>query len=80
MIPNLIQPVLLLLVVLLQELLPLVFLLRGPLLVLVEFRDYFLEGAAYRWHYLDVLFGKSGYVIFMSSVEECRAILCTGLA
>ena len=53
---------------LLQELLPLVFLLRGPLLVLVEFRDYFLEGAVYSWDHLDVLFGKSGYVIFIISV------------
>lgn len=80
MIPYLIQPLLLLLVVLLEELLPLVFLLRGPLLVLVELGDYFLEGAAYRRDHLDVFFGKRRYVILGVSVEESRAILCAGLA
>lgn len=79
MIPYLIQALLLLLVVLLQELLPLVFLLRGPFLVLIKFGDYFLERAADRRDHLDVLFVKSGYVILVVSVEE-SAILCAGLA
>ena len=80
MIPYLIQPLLLLLVVLLEELLPLVFLLRGPLLVQVELSDYFLQGAAYSRDHLDVLLGKRGYVVLGVSVEEGRAILCAGLA
>ena len=80
MIPYLIQPLLLLLVVLLEELLPLVFLLRGPLLVQVELSDYFLQGAANRRDHLDVLLCKRGYVILGVGVEKGRAILSAGLA
>jgi hypothetical protein len=79
-IPYLIQALLLLLVVLLEELLPLVLLFRGPLLVLVELGDDFLEGAAYRRDHLDVFLGKRGYVVLGVSVEEACAILCAGLA